>query len=196
MNFKEAERLLEKYYNGETTLEEDKQLKDFFLQEPVPAHLESEAKLFRYFHLASAQKMNDDDFEREFMKGIDKPLIPVYTSGRRFYFALSLAASILIFAGLLFTFRDAIFRQSFKNSLTDPKLAYAETRKALMLVSLNFNEGLDQAKHLSSFQKGIEQFQPFSAFQTGMDELQKLSTFYKYQEFIINPGDQDRLQNK
>lgn len=45
----DIEQLIEKYYEGETTLEEEQQLRAFFLSENVPAHLENEAKQFRYF---------------------------------------------------------------------------------------------------------------------------------------------------
>jgi len=183
MNFKVIEDLLEKYYNGETTLEEEKQLKEFFLREQVPVHLEPEAELFRTMHAVSEQKMDDADFDRKFMERIETPVIPVYSSRRKFYFSLSLAAAILLLVGLLFTFRDAFYKRSFENTISDPQLAYSETRKALMLVSINFNEGLNQVQHLSGFQKG-------------MDEMQKLSTFYKYQPLIINPGDADRQKNK
>ena len=45
----DIEQLIEKYYEGETTLEEEQQLRAFFLSENVPAHLENEAKQFWYF---------------------------------------------------------------------------------------------------------------------------------------------------
>jgi hypothetical protein len=183
MNFKEIEDLLEKYYNGETTLVEERRLKEFFLREPVPVHLEPEAELFRTLHAASDQNIDDADFDRKFMERIETPVIPIYSSRKKFYFSLSLAAAIILLIGLLFTFRDAMHKRSFNNTITDPQLAYSETRKALMLVSINFNEGLDQVQHLSGFKRG-------------MDEMQKLSTFYKYQPLIINPGDSDRQKNK
>ena len=170
MNIKEIEVLLGKYYNGETTLDEEKQLKDFFLHEPVPVHLESEAELFRYLNSASDQNMDDPDFDRKFMESIETPVIPIHSSRNQFYFALSLAASILLLVGFLFTFRDAIYKQPLKNSITDPQLAYTETKKALMLVSVNFNAGLDQ--------------------------MWNLSTFYKYQPLIINQDDQGRQIKK
>ncbi|SKB74638.1 HEAT repeat domain-containing protein [Dyadobacter psychrophilus] len=45
----DIEKLLEKYYEGETTIEEEKELKRFFQQEHVPAHLMSHAAQFGYF---------------------------------------------------------------------------------------------------------------------------------------------------
>ncbi|GAB3909806.1 hypothetical protein GCM10028803_48160 [Larkinella knui] len=45
----DIEKLLEKYYAGESTLEEEKQLRDFFRGASVPAHLEKQAGPFRYY---------------------------------------------------------------------------------------------------------------------------------------------------
>ncbi|GAB3327647.1 hypothetical protein GCM10027299_28560 [Larkinella ripae] len=45
----DIEKLLEKYYAGETTLEEEKQLRDFFNGDAVPAPLQNQAGPFRYF---------------------------------------------------------------------------------------------------------------------------------------------------
>lgn len=45
----DIEKLLEKYYEGETSLAEEKHLRNFFQQEVIPAHLQQHAEQFRYF---------------------------------------------------------------------------------------------------------------------------------------------------
>ncbi|WP_353718509.1 HEAT repeat domain-containing protein [Dyadobacter sp. 676] len=45
----DIERLLEKYYDGETSLEEERALKQFFQSGDVPEHLQSYAAQFGYF---------------------------------------------------------------------------------------------------------------------------------------------------
>lgn len=45
----DIELLLERYYKGETTIEEEKELKRFFQNEDVPEHLKSHAVQFGYF---------------------------------------------------------------------------------------------------------------------------------------------------
>jgi hypothetical protein len=45
----DIEKLLEKYYEGETSVEEEKELKKFFQREDVPEHLQSHAAQFVYF---------------------------------------------------------------------------------------------------------------------------------------------------
>ncbi|WP_332369442.1 hypothetical protein [Spirosoma telluris] len=51
----DIEQLLEKYYEGETSLQEEKQLRQFFQQENIPQHLQSHAAQFRYFASARTQ---------------------------------------------------------------------------------------------------------------------------------------------
>lgn len=50
----DIEKLLEKYYDGETSLEEERALKQFFQSGEVPEHLQSHAAQFGYF--ANARK--------------------------------------------------------------------------------------------------------------------------------------------
>ncbi|WP_031530037.1 HEAT repeat domain-containing protein [Dyadobacter crusticola] len=45
----DIEKLLEKYYEGETSVEEERELKRFFSDEEVPLHLKSHAPQFNYF---------------------------------------------------------------------------------------------------------------------------------------------------
>lgn len=58
----DIEELLEKYYDGDTTLEEEKVLKSFFQNENVPAHLQSHAAQFRYY-VESAQEQPSITFD-------------------------------------------------------------------------------------------------------------------------------------
>ncbi len=50
----DIEKLLEKYYDGETSLEEERALKQFFQHGEIPEHLQSHAAQFGYF--ANARK--------------------------------------------------------------------------------------------------------------------------------------------
>ncbi|WP_428665283.1 HEAT repeat domain-containing protein [Runella sp.] len=50
------EKLLDKYYEGETTLEEERELRDFFQQDDIPHHLQLHAEQFRYFAKSRKQQ--------------------------------------------------------------------------------------------------------------------------------------------
>ena len=46
----EIEAILKRYYEGETTIEEEKMLREFFQNQEIPADLESHAAQFRILH--------------------------------------------------------------------------------------------------------------------------------------------------
>lgn len=64
---KHIEKLLDKYYNGETSLEEEKQLQSFFLGEVVPDHLKTYQDQFR--HLAITSQVDSDSLSDERLFG-------------------------------------------------------------------------------------------------------------------------------
>ncbi|MCF0073903.1 HEAT repeat domain-containing protein [Dyadobacter sp. CY261] len=68
----DIEKLLEKYYDGETSLEEERALKQFFQSGGVPEHLQSHAAQFGYF--ADARKEQPSlTFNHELALMLDPP---------------------------------------------------------------------------------------------------------------------------
>jgi len=60
MKNEKIERLLEKYFEGGTSVEEEKQLRAFFRGEEIPDHLQSYAAQFRYMDRAAASGTDAD----------------------------------------------------------------------------------------------------------------------------------------
>lgn len=77
----DIEKLLEKYYDGETSLEEERALKQFFQSGDVPEHLQSHRAQFGYF--AQARKEQPSlNFNHELALMLDPPKQgPVRTLG-------------------------------------------------------------------------------------------------------------------
>ena len=65
MTTSEIEQLLEKYYEGNTTLQEEEALSDFFLGGDVPEHLAMHKPVFACFDEALKLEMQDTDFEQK-----------------------------------------------------------------------------------------------------------------------------------
>src|SRR5579864_8609997 len=59
MDSKPIEALLEKYWNAETTLEQEQELREFFQGDEVPENLNEAAILFRYFENEKSKKLNE-----------------------------------------------------------------------------------------------------------------------------------------
>jgi hypothetical protein len=60
MDTKKIEQLLEKYFEGETSLEEEKMLRNYFATEDIPDHLTSYRDQFRYIKELSQSATSDD----------------------------------------------------------------------------------------------------------------------------------------
>jgi hypothetical protein len=192
MNLKEIEELLEKFYEGGTTLAEERQLRDYFTNDAVPPHLSEHVGLFRYYTTAGKEELPDTEFENRFLYKIEEsPVIPLYSKRRSVFFITGIAAAVLILVGMIFTFRNDIIRPLSKNTVNN-EIAYQQAKNALVMLSANFNTGLDQVQKLENFQKGMKEVQKLQAFQTGIDQMNKFSKFYQYQQIIINPGEQYR----
>ncbi len=60
MNYQYIEQLLDRYWNGETTLGEEEILRSFFCQDDVPAHLKAYSEFFTYTRVAKDLCVSDD----------------------------------------------------------------------------------------------------------------------------------------
>jgi hypothetical protein len=141
MNEEELKRLTEKYYNGESTEEEERTIRDFFRKNVIPDGYETEKEIFSYYTESADVPEPKAGFEERIQEGINtaererksfmirKYLLPI----------LSTAAGLLILTGSYFLF---IRRSEIRDTFTDPELAYAETMKILRDVSSQLNIGV------------------------------------------------------
>lgn len=157
MNSEEIKRLLERYYNAETSEDEELELRSFFDQEVVPDDLRDEKEIFFYYDKVSHIQGPSGDFERKIIASIDNyENLKAKKSGyRRILFnATGIAAGILILAGTYFFFA----RESEPvDTFSDPQIAYAETMKILYDVSARLNKGTEALEVVGMMQEVTRQ---------------------------------------
>ena len=73
MDYKYIEQLLERYWNCETSLEEEQILRSFFRQKEVPAHLLRYKQLFAYQDVEKEKGLGDD-FDTRILTRIERPI--------------------------------------------------------------------------------------------------------------------------
>jgi len=151
MRAKEAEELLQKYFEGETSLEEEQSLRIFFLQEEIPGDLLP----YRKWFVTTGQTFEDaatDGFTQEMAAMIQRQQPPVRFLSRKMIVAWSgIAASVIIIAGsLLFYLREPDYRDTF----SDPAEAMAYAEKTLTFVSEKYNRGLATLAPVSRLKEG------------------------------------------
>lgn len=74
MDYKYIEQLVERYWNCETTCEEEHILRTFFSQKDVPVQLLQYRDLFAYQQQSTEQTRLGDDFDARILQRIDEPL--------------------------------------------------------------------------------------------------------------------------
>jgi len=142
MELDKIEILLEKYFEGETTIAEEKELKNYFSSSDVAQHLEHYRGMFGYFSAAKEQK-----FEQE---------LPLKTKARNKVAWLSVAATIVILLGMFTFFNQNISQSQDLGTYDDPEKAFQETQKALNLLSKNVNVGVGGMQYVQEYQKSTE----------------------------------------
>ena len=150
MNTREIEILLDKYFEGESTLNDEKVLKDFFSSGNVPEHLKEYIGIFGYFEIEKQVKL-DPDFEEKILDKLTSGnQIPFYQNRRFWYYFTGIAAS------LLFVF-TIIYESNFtKNRYTqqEKQLAYNQTKHALAYVSAKINQGVGPLQEMNKISAG------------------------------------------
>lgn len=133
MESAKIERLLEKYYEAETTLEEEKILKEYFSSEEIAAHLAEHQDMFKYF--------NDSSLETSSRS--------IKLSNRTIALRWLSVAAVLVFFVSVF----GLYQQN-EAEKREARLAYAETQKALEMISKSLNKGTGAIAQLDNFNKG------------------------------------------
>jgi hypothetical protein len=132
MEFAKIEKLIKKYLNAETTLEEERFLKDFFKNNEVPDQLIEYKVLFNYFNLSSYEKSDR------------KINLPRKTTNLKW---LSVAAIVIFFIGVYSINQNNISEKE------EAMQAYLETQKALNIISQNLNKGNHAIAQLQTFEE-------------------------------------------
>ena len=73
MDYKYIEPLLERYWSGETSLEEENILRAFFSQKDIPASLLPYRDIFVYQAVSMSEEVLDSDFDDKILALIDEP---------------------------------------------------------------------------------------------------------------------------
>lgn len=180
-SIKDIRRLLEKFYRGESTLEEERMLQQYFASTPVPEELIPDKELFEAFGEGADQVEVPEDLNGKILSSINR-LEKKETRTRRIsiYSLSGLAAGLLVMIAVyLFFLRDdnrsLIASNQMTDTYEDPMQAYEEAKKALVYVSNKLNTGtseLEQVKQVSKMT--TEPLQSLSKINKGSKELSLL----------------------
>jgi len=129
MELANIEKLLEKYENAETTIAEEKELKNYFSNGNVAPHLEEYQVMFGYFSTSKNER---------YTKTIQ------LNSQKKSWKWLSVAASVILLVSVYNGYENIQQRKA--------ERVYAETIGALELLSTNLNKGNVAIAQLQRFE--------------------------------------------
>jgi hypothetical protein len=139
MALDKIEKLLEKYFEAETTIAEEKELKDYFASSDVAQHLEQYQSLFGYVTQAKQEQFT--------------ATIPLNTKKRKSVVWLSVAATVAVMFGVaLFTINQPTESEDL-GTYDDPEVAFRETQKALALISESVNKGIGSMSYINEYEQ-------------------------------------------
>jgi hypothetical protein len=155
------EKLLEKYDNGETTLKEEQQLKDYFSQETVPAHLEVYKSMFQYF-----LHTQEEQFTKDF------PLKPKKTIN--LYKWISVAAVAVLMLGVYTQIGNTQSNDPLAHLTEEEKITYFQTKEMFAMLSNNLDKRTSTITMMSdNFDKGTDKVAYLGEFSKTTDKILK-----------------------
>ena len=140
MELIKVEILLEKYFQAETSIAEEKELRSYFSNPSVAPHLEQYKAIFGFYSEAKQQKLSQEITLKS-------------KKNKTIWF--SIAAAILLFLGIGTFYmmnRNTITPQNELGSYDNPEIAFRETQKALALLSTNVNVGLETVMYVQEYE--------------------------------------------
>jgi hypothetical protein len=145
------DKLLEKYWHGQTTQEEENQINRYFSSDAVAEKHAPFIPLFGFFEIERKVVMNADI-------DIDSITKPVKSSSLRLLVPrmLAIAASLLILVSIgmhLFKADDTLYKNKY-TELQDPDEALAITIEALGFLSNKYESG---SQPMTKYMKNFEQ---------------------------------------
>lgn len=161
MEFNKIRELLDRYWDGTSTLEEEEALRSFFSREiaDLPADLKEAQPLFSYF--AAEADIPMPVFPDIEIAVTQAPVRPVKQLVWQHW--MKYAAMFLVAVGIGYAVRQAQIRQQQvmvamveQDTFDDPEKAFAVTQQALKLLSRNLNKGTAQMQKLAYFNEATE----------------------------------------
>ncbi len=188
-SIEKVRKLLERFYQGETNLEEERWLEDYLSSTAVPTELLPDQELFKAFKGTEESILVPKDLNAKISHAIDREE-KSFTRGRRInlYSFSGLAAGLLaIIAVYVFFLRTdepvLLSAQQGVDTYADPMDAYEEAKRTLAYVSGKLNTGTTEMRHMQQVTKTTsEPLRSLSKINKGSRELVLLGELQRVRE--------------
>ena len=180
-SIEEIRKMLERFYQGNTTLEEEKMLQEYFSSNTVHEEFIPDKELFQSFGTESESIYVPDDLNQKIIASIDQVDRKATKTRRISLFSLSgLAAGLLVMIAVyLFYIRtdgpSLLASNQMTDTYEDPMDAYEEAKRTLAYVSTKLNSGTSELEHVRQVSKtASDPLRSLSKINKGSKELSLL----------------------
>lgn len=182
MDLKKIKTLLEKYYNGDTSIVEEKVLRDYFDSESIDDELIADRDIFLYQIHENDKLEHIPDLSNEIWNSLDKNNIDKSKKNNNLiYISLRIAAGIVIILGSYFILKDQLPNQEkqiqFADTYDNPEAAYKEAKETLLYVSAMLNKGKSYLEPIEKMNEGTEKLNSLTTFNKGLEELSPIRKY-------------------
>lgn len=149
MDSKSIEQLIERYWRCETSLDDEKRLKEYFAGNEIAPHLMRYKSLFAYQTMQLEEGL-DSRFDEKVLNAITEPMtvrMKPAVNARWFVPLLKIAAVLFIVAYIANVAQDIFPSQqveydydAYTDTYDSPEVAYQEVTSALLMVSESMNQ--------------------------------------------------------
>jgi hypothetical protein len=181
MEYNQIKQLLTRYYEGATTLEEEKMLQEYFTGEgDLPADLVSSGRPFMLYRTAAGDKPDTAVLESRLSALIDEQTVTMHPVSRQktlYRFLAAASVAILIGVSGIFIYRSQKSVPS--DTFTDPVAAYSEAQRTLLYISDKMNRGMKPLAHISAINTGTDKLKSLEKMDESMGMLNLVSFINK-----------------
>lgn len=173
MNTEIIKILIEKYYEGKTTLAEERKLKAYFASGNIDDELKRYAPIFKFIQLESTRKP-PPSLEQKLETIFDAPLTRQPLFGNKFtYYISGIAAAVALLVTIFLTINNEPKSQP---ALTESEreevlLAYNQTKATLAYIANNFAKGTQPLEKIEKLETGQEAIQSLGKFDRKLNQM-------------------------
>jgi hypothetical protein len=189
MDLKSLKALLEKYYKGESSLEEEKILKDYFSSHDVHSDLIADKDIFLYQVQETENLKVLPDISEDIWNSIAETNTPkLHKNNKLNYFYLRIAASVIILLASYFVLKNQVFNSHQEIPIADtydnPEQAYEQAKETLLYVSALLNNGTGHLEPMHKINEGTQKLNKIASFNKGLNELKPIQEYSKADKYF------------
>ena len=178
MKTQEIKILLQRYFNGETSLEDERLLHEYFKGGNVDEELQEYAEFFGGISDLT-NSIDDSTIEEDVMDFILENEHLEKTKFRKMWKTVTgIAASVIIVLGSYLIYEQQ--QKPFEDTYQNPEQAYVVAQQTLQFVGSKYNKGMAELSNFKKFEKASNSIKkgiaPVNEFYEGLEKIEKEKT--------------------